>query len=462
MKKSGITFLLSLCALFATAQNDKAAEEAISAMNNFTKYTNRDANTDSALYYIRKVATGSLFSQSSKGLLHNHFVFAFTEKDTSPEHNARLKVSNEVLAKLVADPIKILSDAAKPIQYFADIQSNRANSKKLTQLTKAFISEELTPKKFYDHKTGRYGLMIYSIISENKELQPISDHLFTTIFTQLKNNQVTLTDSSKRNDYEKRAWFRYFYAHMNYLQATKATTLTQKENYLTTAFEYSPDVNDLNNKASYYFYDRQLISGKESYELDYLEFLAQNSKDRKRVLDVHLGIALKNPPKYKKQLRDYYTTHFAGQKSFADFWLESIENSAATAPAFSLNFLDQKTFSTKEHAGRWVLLDFWGTWCGPCREEHPDLQELYESYIQKNSQSISLVTIACRDKEEKVVEYMKEKKLSFPVAMSVNNIERTYKIQGFPSKILITPHGKYINIPFGVDWQGYIKNYCEI
>lgn len=462
MKKTGITFLLCLCAFFATAQNEQEAREAISAMNNFFKYTNGEPNADSALYFIRKVATGPAFRQSSKELLHDHFVFAFTENDTSPEHLEKLKVSNEILAKLASDPIKILSDAAKPIQYLTQIQANKNNSEKLAQLTKAFVAEELTPEKFYNNKTGRYGLMIYSIISENKDLQPTSDQLFTTILSHLKNNQVSTTDSSKRADYEKRAWYRYFYAHMNYLQAIKTADLTQKKNYLTTAFEYSPDETDLNNKRSYYFFDRPLISGKESYEVDYLEFISQHSKDKKQVLDTYVSIALKNPPKYKKQLQDYYKLNFIGQKTFTDFWLESIEKNAADAPAFSLNFLDKKTFSTKEHAGRWVLLDFWGTWCGPCREEHPDLQNFYNSIISKNPETISLLTIACRNKEKEVVEYMNEKKLSFPVAMSVNNIENTYKIQGYPSKILITPHGKYINIPFGVDWQGFIKNYCEI
>ncbi len=57
---------------------------------------------------------------------------------------------------------------------------------------------------------------------------------------------------------------------------------------------------------------------------------------------------------------------------------------------------------------------------------------------------------------------MKENNFSFPVAMSDSKIENNFSVQGYPTKILITPKGKYITIPFGIDWRNFIKQYCDL
>jgi hypothetical protein len=69
--------------------------------------------------------------------------------------------------------------------------------------------------------------------------------------------------------------------------------------------------------------------------------------------------------------------------------------------------------------------------------------------------------VACRDTEQKVTTYMTTKKYSFPVAMSDNKIEKLFKVPGYPTKILITPTGKYITVPFGIDWVSFVNNYVE-
>ena len=90
------------------------------------------------------------------------------------------------------------------------------------------------------------------------------------------------------------------------------------------------------------------------------------------------------------------------------------------------------------------------------------MQKFYDSTIKTNSSKIALLTVACRDTEDKVTSYMTEKKFSFPVAMSDNQIEKTYKVPGYPTKLLVTPEGKYILVPFGSDWISFVKHYADL
>src|SRR5438876_2938512 len=63
-------------------------------------------------------------------------------------------------------------------------------------------------------------------------------------------------------------------------------------------------------------------------------------------------------------------------------WNSSAEN-VRPAPQFSLANLDGKNVSLKDFANKVIVVDFWATWCGPCREEIPHLNKLYENYRGK-------------------------------------------------------------------------------
>ena len=73
-----------------------------------------------------------------------------------------------------------------------------------------------------------------------------------------------------------------------------------------------------------------------------------------------------------------------------------------------------------------------------------------------------MLTIACRDEEGRVGAYMTENKYSFPVAMAAAAIEATYNVDSYPTKMLITPQGKYIIIPYDIDWIDFIKKYANL
>ncbi len=57
---------------------------------------------------------------------------------------------------------------------------------------------------------------------------------------------------------------------------------------------------------------------------------------------------------------------------------------------------------------------------------------------------------------------MTQRKYNFPVAMGNKDILKTFNVLGYPTKVLITPEGKYIKIPLNMDWVDFIKQYASI
>ncbi len=437
--------------------------------NAFQKHLYDKPNEDSALYCVQKLASNSRYAFLLKELLHNSFSQEFRQKnkestDTSEINafNQRLLFSKSLLLKMVSDTNRVLQEAARPIYLFTKAQEDSSNSLALRHLTNDFLSKELSSGDIYGNRQGRYGLLIHSIISKHETLNPLAEKLLLTIRSNLKSYQVKLTDATSRTELDKRAWYRYLYAYVNHLEATNTTDSRKKTLLLKTAFDFSPDLVDRNHSAAYFYDMIFLVGGKnEGFQEDYLNFLANNSKDKQVVLTALLEAAL-TVPEYRDRLKAYYNINNSSGTSFKKYWTKAINKKAKAAPSISLRLLDGKPFLSKNLMGKWVMLDFWGTWCAPCRAEHPDLEKFYQTTIRENSNIISLLAVACKDSYDKVSAYMEQKKYTFPVAMSDNKIENLYSVQGYPTKVLITPEGKYIVVPFGADWVSFVKQYSGL
>jgi thiol-disulfide isomerase/thioredoxin len=115
------------------------------------------------------------------------------------------------------------------------------------------------------------------------------------------------------------------------------------------------------------------------------------------------------------------------------------------SPHIVTNMMDGKKFDLNEYKGKYVLLDFWGTWCAPCIKLLPDLNELQDKY----KEDLVLVSIACYEENETNVKkaitnyHMNWINLydSFDRNPVLTNI---FKIKSFPTSILIDPKGEII------------------
>lgn len=115
----------------------------------------------------------------------------------------------------------------------------------------------------------------------------------------------------------------------------------------------------------------------------------------------------------------------------------------AEAPAFSIMGIDGNEIELKNFAGKYVLLDFWASWCGPCRREMPNVVELYEEFKGDNFEIIGVSLDTDKEDWEKAVADMN---MTWPQGcdflMWQSPVARSYNVLSVPSIILINPEGK--------------------
>lgn len=111
------------------------------------------------------------------------------------------------------------------------------------------------------------------------------------------------------------------------------------------------------------------------------------------------------------------------------------------APPFTLKGLDGKNISLGDYKGKMVLLNFWATWCKPCREEMPAMQKLYDMFVDEGF--VILAVSIDRGKVEAVKAFVDELKLTFPIALDpTQEVRNKYFVNALPTSYLIGPDGK--------------------
>jgi thiol-disulfide isomerase/thioredoxin len=110
------------------------------------------------------------------------------------------------------------------------------------------------------------------------------------------------------------------------------------------------------------------------------------------------------------------------------------------APGFTLTDIFGKQLSLSDYKGKVVMLDFWATWCGPCRIEIPGFVELQDRY---RDQGFTIIGISLDDSSEPVMEFYKQFKMNYPVAVGDDRLGALYGgIFGMPTTFLIGRDGR--------------------
>jgi cytochrome c biogenesis protein CcmG/thiol:disulfide interchange protein DsbE len=112
------------------------------------------------------------------------------------------------------------------------------------------------------------------------------------------------------------------------------------------------------------------------------------------------------------------------------------------APDFVLKDIYGQSISLAQFKGQPVLLNFWATWCGPCREELPSMQRLHEA--SKSNGGFQIIAISIdRSNMKKVNQYAEKLNLTFPILIDPDReIRKAYFIRGLPTSYLIDSEGK--------------------
>src|ERR1044072_6624744 len=110
------------------------------------------------------------------------------------------------------------------------------------------------------------------------------------------------------------------------------------------------------------------------------------------------------------------------------------------APGFTLKSREGKTVSLADYKGQVVMVNFWATWCGPCRQEMPLLEQIYEKY---HSLGFTLLCVNVEDYPQGAAKWLKDTgPVTFPVLFHPKNeISKLYKVQTMPTTVLVARDG---------------------
>lgn len=133
------------------------------------------------------------------------------------------------------------------------------------------------------------------------------------------------------------------------------------------------------------------------------------------------------------------------RRLLASLWLVTLAGACLAAPGgsapdFTLRTADGKNLRLAEQRGRVLLLNFWATWCGPCRQEMPLLEQLHQKY---QGSGFTLLGINVDSDSRQAVSLAGKLGVSFPVLLDAEKtVSKLYDLSSMPTTVLIDRDGK--------------------
>ena len=125
------------------------------------------------------------------------------------------------------------------------------------------------------------------------------------------------------------------------------------------------------------------------------------------------------------------------------------------APDFTATDVHGNEFRLSSLKGKYVVLDFWGSWCKWCIKGFPEMKEAYAELKGKN---VEFVGIACKDQPDKWRKTVADNELPWINVVNGKNpdITQIYFVKGYPTKIIIDPQGTIVNVTLGESPEFYL------
>ena len=162
-----------------------------------------------------------------------------------------------------------------------------------------------------------------------------------------------------------------------------------------------------------------------------------------------LGLLSENVKNGRMKAYYQYFIDMAKKRAEADEKAKKLQASGIDAPDFTLNDINGKPFTFSSLRGKYVVIDFWGSWCGWCIKGMPKMKEYYEKYKGK----FEILGVDCNDTEAKWKAAVEKHQLPWIHVYNPkgSDVLGKYAIQGFPTKIVVGPDGKIVKTIVGED-----------
>ncbi|MGI8924303.1 MAG: TlpA family protein disulfide reductase [Fimbriimonadales bacterium] len=120
-----------------------------------------------------------------------------------------------------------------------------------------------------------------------------------------------------------------------------------------------------------------------------------------------------------------------------------------TTPQFKMTGADGKAFSNEDLKGKVVLVDFWATWCGPCKVASPAVQALHEKYGEKGLVAIGANCFERENKDTAAGNYAKEHKYTYLMTVNNDALAKAWNVRGIPTFAILDKAGKVRKVQVG-------------
>ena len=112
-----------------------------------------------------------------------------------------------------------------------------------------------------------------------------------------------------------------------------------------------------------------------------------------------------------------------------------------------------------DYKGKWVLLNFWATWCPPCLEEIPDLVEMHNARKDKD---FVVIGIAMSSSSDSVIAFTRQMEISYPIVLGNDRIAAQIgRVDALPTSYLYDPTGKLVSYQSGMVTRDAIESYIR-